>query len=80
MGFLPPRLDFFLAPHQLCQLVYRFLRSSSGRSLGAVRLGFLPLPTLGSITKLALQLFCSGQKSAQEELLRRGLNLFFCPF
>ena len=80
MVFRPSRRDFFLASRQLCQLIYRFLRSSSGRSLGAVSLGFLPLPTLGGVPELPLQLFCSRQKSAPEEFLRRGLNLFFCTF
>ena len=78
MGFRPPRLDFFLAPRQLCQLVYRFPRNSSGRSLGAISLGFLPLLTLGGIPELALQLFRPSQKSAPGEFLRRGLNFFFC--
>ena len=80
MVFQSPGLNFFLAPCQLFQLICRFLCSHSGRGLGTISLRILPLSALGSIPELASQLFRPSQKSAPEEFLRRGLNLFFCTF
>ena len=80
MVFRPPGLDFLFAPHQLSQLVCRLLCSRLGHNLGTISFSVLPLSALGSIPELASQLFRPSQKSAPEEFLRRGLNLFFCTF
>ena len=80
MGLQTPSPNFFLATHQIFQLVGRPLRGCPGCILSAISLSVLPSPALGGIPELALQLFCSGEKAAPEELLRRGLNFFFGTF
>ena len=78
MGLQTPGSKFFLAPGQIFQMVGCPLRGRLGCILGAVILSVLPAPTLGYVPELALQLFCSGEKAAPEQLLRGGLNPFFC--
>ncbi|MDE6259404.1 MAG: hypothetical protein K2M42_00840 [Oscillospiraceae bacterium] len=56
------------------------MSSRSGFILDAVGLCFLPLSALGGIPHLAAQFFRSVQKAAPKELLRRGLDFFFCFF
>ena len=65
---------------QCFQLVDCLLCGRPGASLDTVSLSILPLSALGGVPKLALQLFRSCEQAAPEELLRRGLNLFFCVF
>lgn len=66
--------------YQLFHLVDGLLGYRSNGTLGAVGLSFLLASALGGVPELALQLFCSGEKAAPEELLWRGLNFFFCTF
>ena len=80
MRLLLLSLNFFLSMRQFSQLVDRPLCSRPSASLSAVGLCFLPLSALGGVPKLALQLFRTREKTAPEELLRRGLDLFFCVF
>ena len=63
---------------QLFHLVDCLLCGRPCATLGTVSLSLLPLPALGGVPELALQLFRSCEKAAPEEFLRRGLNLFFC--
>lgn len=75
-------LDFALppVPYQFFHPVDGLLGSRPNDALRSVSLGFLLPPTLGSVSELALQLFCPGKKSAPKQLLRRGLDFFFCAF
>jgi hypothetical protein len=68
----------FLTPPQLSQPAHRPLDARLGGILGVVGLGVLPPPAIDGIPELALQLFCPDEQAAPEELLRRGLDLFFC--
>ena len=77
MGLLLSSLNFFLSMRQFSQLVDRLLRGRPDTSLSTVSLSFLPLPVLGGIPELALQLFRTREKAAPKKLLRRGLNPFF---
>lgn len=80
MGFPSLSLSFFLALRQLFQPVERPLCGRPGNSLGTVSLGILPLPALGGVPELTLQLFGSCEEAAPEEFFRRGLNFFFGVF
>lgn len=62
---------------QLFQLVDCLLCGRPGTSLDAVSLSFFPLPALGGVPELALQLFRSCEKAAPEKFIRRGMDLFF---
>ena len=80
VGLQPPSPDFFLSRRQLFQPVDRPLCSRPGGGLGAVDLGVLPPPALGGVPELTPQFFHASEKTAPKELLRRGLDLFFCLF
>ena len=70
----------FPVSYQLFRLVDGLLGNRPNGALCAVSLGFLPLPALDGIPELAVQFFRPSEKSAPKELLRRGLDLFFCVF
>ena len=78
VGSQSPGPGLFLSMHQLFQSVYSLPGCGSGRILDAGSLSILPLPALGGIPELALQLFCADEKATPKDLLRRGLDLFFC--
>ena len=80
MGIQFPGPNFFLSMYQLFQPICRLPSGGSSCVLSVVGLSIFLASALGGIPELALQLFRPSQKTAPEELLRRGLKLFFCTF
>lgn len=70
----------FLSQHQLLQAAHRPLDAFLGSTLGAIRLGILPLAAFVGIPELALQLFRPREQAAPEQFLRRGLDFSFYLF
>ena len=64
IGHLLFSLNFFLSMRQFFHLVDCLLCGRPGAGLGSVSLSFLPLPALGGIPELTLQLFHACEKAA----------------